>query len=156
MRNDAAGPAPEIPERSIAPDILFRVLGVALDGHRTQFVIGPDPTRAPTQRAIAARRRFGRCRQRKAHRSAVAGAVQRWRWLFVSHGMYRWLLCCLTLEAAPSASAGIIVGTRVSRTLGYAPLEPTRHRRDHRSPPLRQRCSEDKLPFDQDCRLSTA
>ncbi|WIG55919.1 MAG: hypothetical protein OJF61_001707 [Rhodanobacteraceae bacterium] len=59
MRNDAAGLAPEIPERPIAPDVLFRVLGMALNGDRAKLVIGPDPSRAPAQRAIATRRGFG-------------------------------------------------------------------------------------------------
>jgi len=75
MGRDTAGPAPDIPEGSISPDVAFRILGMAFNGDRSEFVVRPNSSRAPTQRTVAARRRFGRRRQRQAHRAAVAGAV---------------------------------------------------------------------------------
>jgi hypothetical protein len=71
MGKDTASPAAKIPECPIAPDVAFRVIGVTLDSHGTKFVVRPDSACAPTQRAVATGRCFGRCRQRKAHRSAV-------------------------------------------------------------------------------------
>lgn len=76
MRGDTASLAPNIPQGPIAPDIAFRVLGVAFDGDRAKFIEGPYASRPPTQRAVAARGGFWRGRQRKAYRAAVAGTVQ--------------------------------------------------------------------------------
>jgi hypothetical protein len=57
-----AGLAPNILQGPITPNVAFRVLGVALDEDRAKFVVSPYPSRAPAQRAVATRRRFGRCR----------------------------------------------------------------------------------------------
>ena len=75
--NDAAGLAPDVLQRAITPDIAFRVLRVPLDGDRAKLVVRPYATRAPAQRAVTARRRFGRRRECKADRAAVAGTLQR-------------------------------------------------------------------------------
>ena len=75
MSEDTAGFAAKIPQAPIAPDVAFRILGMAFDGDRSEFVVRPNSSRTPTQRTVAARRRFGRRRQRQAHRAAVAGAV---------------------------------------------------------------------------------
>ena len=85
MGDDAAGLAAKIPQRSIAPDVAFRILGMTLDRDRAKFVVGPYPACAPTQRTVATRRRFGRRRQREAHQAAVAGTVQRGWMLFLAH-----------------------------------------------------------------------
>ena len=86
MRHDAARLAAHIPQGSIAPDVAFRVPRMAFDRHRSKRVIGPYSSRAPAQRTVATRGFKGRCRQRQVHCPAMAGAVQRWRWLFVIHG----------------------------------------------------------------------
>ena len=49
MGEDTAGFAPNIPQGSIAPNIAFRILRMALDRDRAKFVIGPDSSRAPAQ-----------------------------------------------------------------------------------------------------------
>ncbi len=41
--NDAADLAAHVSQRSIAPDVAFRVLGVALDRHRPERIVGPYP-----------------------------------------------------------------------------------------------------------------
>ena len=104
--DDPAGPAPNVLQGPITPDVAFRVLGVALDDDRAECVVGPDTSRAAAQRAVAARRRFGRRRKSEADRSAVARTLERkWR-LFLIHGNGRWLLCRLTPELAePSRDA---------------------------------------------------
>lgn len=44
--NDPAPLAAHIPQRSIAPDVTFRVFGMALDRHCPKWVIGPYSSRA--------------------------------------------------------------------------------------------------------------
>lgn len=85
MGGNAAGLAPEIPEAAIAPDVALRVLRMAMDGDATEFVIGPDASRAPAQGAVATRSGFGRGRKAKPDRSTVARTTQRKR-LFFIHG----------------------------------------------------------------------
>jgi hypothetical protein len=46
--DDPAGLAPKVPQRSIAPDVTFGVLGVTLDGDRAKFVVSPYACRTPT------------------------------------------------------------------------------------------------------------
>jgi hypothetical protein len=83
---DAARPAAYSSQGPITPDITFRVFGMALDRHRPKWVIGPYSSRAPAQRTVATRGFNGRRRQGQSRRSAMAGSLQRWRWLFVAHG----------------------------------------------------------------------
>jgi hypothetical protein len=46
--DDPAGLASKVPQGSIAPDVTFGVLGVALDRDRTKFVVSPYTSRPPT------------------------------------------------------------------------------------------------------------
>jgi hypothetical protein len=46
--DDPAGLAPKVPQGSIAPDVTFGVLGVALDRDRAKFVVSPYTSRPPT------------------------------------------------------------------------------------------------------------
>ena len=85
VRNDAARSTTNVPQRPIAPDIDLRVLGMTLDRHRAQRVVRPDASAPTAERAIATRRLLGCEREREADRSAMAGAVKRWWWLFVIH-----------------------------------------------------------------------
>ena len=85
MGADAASLAAYGPQGSIAPDVALRVLGMALDRHGPQRVIGPGSSRAPAQRTVAARGLVGRGGKRELHRSAMAGAVEGRCWLFVIH-----------------------------------------------------------------------
>jgi hypothetical protein len=55
MGQDAANLAAHVPQRSIAPDVAFRVLWMALDRHRPKLVVGPYSSGAPAQRAVATR-----------------------------------------------------------------------------------------------------
>ena len=48
MGDDTAGLASNIPQGPIAPDVAFRILGMALDGDRAKFVVGPYSPCAPT------------------------------------------------------------------------------------------------------------
>jgi hypothetical protein len=48
MGDDTAGLAPNVPQGPIAPDVAFRILGMALDRDRAKFVVGPYSSRAPT------------------------------------------------------------------------------------------------------------
>lgn len=82
---DATRPAAYIPQGPITPDVTFRVFGMAQDRHRPKWVIGPYSSRAPAQRTVATRGFNGRRRQGQSHRSAMAGSLQRWRWLFTIH-----------------------------------------------------------------------
>ena len=63
---DAAGLATNVRKGPITPDVAFRVLGMAFEEDRAKFVVRPYGSRAPAQRAVATRRRFGRRRQSKA------------------------------------------------------------------------------------------
>lgn len=45
--DDPAGLAAHVPEGSVAPNITFGVLGVALDRDRAEFVVSPYASRAP-------------------------------------------------------------------------------------------------------------
>lgn len=47
VSDDPAGPAPNVLQGPITPDIAFRVFGVALDEDRAKFVVGPYRSRAP-------------------------------------------------------------------------------------------------------------
>jgi hypothetical protein len=62
MCDDAANLAAHVPQGSIAPDVALRVLGMALDRHRPELVVGPYSSRAPAQRAVATRGLDGRSR----------------------------------------------------------------------------------------------
>src|SRR5438105_301682 len=83
--NDAARLAAHVPQRPITPDVVFRVLGMTLNGHCSELVVGPNASRATAERAIAARSLVWRNGKSKANGSAMAGAVKRWCWLFVTH-----------------------------------------------------------------------
>ena len=48
MGDDTAVLAPNIPQGSIAPHVAFRILGMALDRDRANFVVGPYSSGAPT------------------------------------------------------------------------------------------------------------
>jgi hypothetical protein len=61
--DDPAGLAPKVAQGSIAPDVTFGVLWMSLDRDRAKLVVSPYTPRAPTQRAVATRRRFGRRRK---------------------------------------------------------------------------------------------
>lgn len=76
--DDAARFAAHISQRPITPDVLFRVLGVALDRDRAELVVGPDPCRTTAEGAVATRGLLRRSRKREANRSAMTGTVQRW------------------------------------------------------------------------------
>lgn len=107
--NDAADLAAHVSQRSIAPDVAFRVLGVALDRHRPERIVGPYSARAPAQRAVAAGGLVGRSRQHKTHRSAVAGALQRWCWTFVIHWDVPLVVVPPSIEVTGAARSGICV-----------------------------------------------
>ena len=62
MGDDAANLAAHVPQSSIAPDVAFRALRMALDRHRSKLVVGPYSSRAPAQRAVATRCLVGRSR----------------------------------------------------------------------------------------------
>jgi len=55
MGDDAADLAAHVPQRSIAPDVAFRVLGMALDRHCPKLIVGPYASSAPAQRAVTTR-----------------------------------------------------------------------------------------------------
>jgi len=48
MGDDAANFAAHVPQGSIAPDVAFCILGMALDRDRAKFVVGPYSSCAPT------------------------------------------------------------------------------------------------------------
>ena len=60
MGDDAANFAAHVPQGSIAPDVAFRVLRMALDRHCPKLIVGPYSSRAPAQRAVATRGLVGR------------------------------------------------------------------------------------------------
>lgn len=84
--HDAARLAAHVPQRPITPDVVFRVLGMTLDRHCSELVVGPDASRATAERAVATRGRVWRNWKREADCPAMAGTVERWCWQFLTHG----------------------------------------------------------------------
>src|SRR5690606_25190025 len=76
--DNAAGPAAHVAQGPITPDIVFRIPGVTLDGHRAQCVVGPDARDPAAERAVAA----GRLRRGEGERepdgAAMTGPLKRW------------------------------------------------------------------------------
>lgn len=44
---DATGPATEISQSAVAPDVALRILRMAAHGDRAKLVVGPNASRAP-------------------------------------------------------------------------------------------------------------
>jgi hypothetical protein len=85
VSDDPAGLAPNVLQGPIAPNVAFRVLRMALDENRAKFVVGPYPSRAPAERAVATRRLIWCKWKREADCSAMTGPVQRYWWLSLIH-----------------------------------------------------------------------
>ena len=60
MRSASAGLATHSTQRLVAPDVLGSVLRVSLYANRPELVVGPECTKAPTDRAVALGRLLGR------------------------------------------------------------------------------------------------
>jgi len=82
----AAGPAAQVPQRPIPPDVRFRVLGVTLNRNCSALVVGPDAGHAPAERAIATRGRVGCKWKSQANSAAMTGTMKRWCGFVVTHG----------------------------------------------------------------------
>lgn len=85
--HDAARLAAHVPQRAIAPDVLFRVLGMTLNRDCSERVVGPDTARTTAERAVATGCSDWRKWKSEADCSAMAGTVERWCRLRLTHGL---------------------------------------------------------------------
>lgn len=88
MRRYSTRLATKITKSAITPHVTLGIAWVTFNTHAAEFVVCPDAASAMAQRTITTRRCFRCRRQRKAHGTAMAGAIQ-WRILLIGHGSPR-------------------------------------------------------------------